>query len=456
MRPIFLLLALSVLASTATAQVIETPVPFDSAGRIVSVDQSLVTRLGLSAPAWPVTGQFAEARLYQVNTGGHTLVVTRPGGALERFSLDDARAGTLRVAFAEGIARAGRVVAEDAASTISEQARGPFVRDQMVLAAAMYGPALASLSNDGATGTGLYMLTVGGTFFALNDFARRRSVTKAQNSLTTDGALRGWAATGLATSMLNMQLSRNEAAMTVLVGGIGGSLVGYHRGRNLTHSEAQAAMTGSTLGAGAVLGTAAAAGLIGDDIGSERRAAAAVLAGGLAGYIVGPAYPRQAGYTVTAGDVSLVRLGAIIGTVAALTPFSGVNDLGMNTGSGIATIGWVGGAMIADRIAAKPFNHSIGDSRMIYLGALGGALMGTALPLMARAESAPVWMTMITGGAIAGSIATQRMMAPARDGSLIKSPSSGFSNARIEIQPEGALMAATGQRGNHSLLRIRF
>src|SRR5213075_1904238 len=106
------------------------------------------------------------------------------------------------------------------------------------------GPALASLAHDGSVGAGLYMMSVGGTFFALNDFARKRTITKSQNSLTTDGALRGWAAVGLATSMVGAHPSDVASAILALVGGIGGSAIGFNRGRNLTHSEAQAAMTG--------------------------------------------------------------------------------------------------------------------------------------------------------------------------------------------------------------------
>lgn len=456
MRSLVLLAAFAVLSAPVAAQVSETPVSFDSAGRITSVNPTLATRLGLTQPAWPVTGQFVEARLYRVSSGGHTLTVVRPGGAIDRYSLDETQTEVLRVAFAEGVNRAGRVVAEDAANVISEPARGPFVRDQMLLASIIYGPALASLTNDGAMGTGVYMLSIGGTFFGLNEFAGRRSITKAQNSLTTDGALRGWATMGLVTTMLGAELSEDGAAMTALVGGIGGSMIGFHRGSRLTNSEAQSAMTGSTVGAGAVLGTATTLGLIGEDDGDEKLASAAILAGGIAGYVAGPRYPRAAGYTVTAGDVQLVRLGAILGTMAAFTPFAEMEDIGLKTGAGILTAGWVGGALIADRIAAKPFNHSAGDSRMIYLGALGGALMGSALPTMARSESPLIWMGTITGGAILGSIATHRRMGPAREGSVMRSSSSNANSAKVQLMPENALLAATGQRGSHTLLSIRF
>jgi hypothetical protein len=452
MRRLAILAALLVLAGPATAQVTETPVPFDSSGRILSVNPPLAARLGLARPAWPVAGAFVEARLFRLSTGGHSLAVSRAGGTVDRYSLDSAQTTALRAAFAEGIARSGRVVAEDAENIIAEPARGPFVRDQMVLASVIYGPALASLSDDESFGAGLYLLSVGGTFFGLNDFARTRTITKSQNSLTTDGALRGWAAAGLTMSMLDVHLSDNGAAMTALVGGIGGSIIGFNRGRTLTNSEAQSAMTASTLGAGTALGLAVMTGMAEDN---DHAASAAVLAGGIAGYVLGPGYPRRAGYTVTAGDVSLVRLGAILGTMAAITPIVD-SDVDEKVAAGVATFGWVGGALITDQIASRPFNHSVGDSRMIGLGAFGGALVGAALPVMTESDNATFIMGSITGGAILGAFATQSMMAPPRQGGLMRTSESGAGSGRLQLQPEGLLMAATGQHGNHTLFRIRF
>ena len=307
MRSLLVLSALLLVAPvTGRAQTTETPVPFDSAGRIVSLNESLAARLGLTPPAWPVTGSFAEARLFRSSDGTHVIVVQRSNGLHDRYQLTADQTIALRAAFAAATDRVGRVVVEDAASTIAEPARGPFVRDQMVLATVMYGPALASLTNDGSTGTGAYLLSVGGTFFVLTDMAKHRSITKAQNSLATDGAIRGWAATALAADALNIDLSNHGAAMTALIGGIGGSIVGYQRGEHLTNSEAQAAMTGSTLAAGTLLGLSGTFGLANE---YNHFASAALVAGGVAGYVLGPRYPRQAGYTVTAGDISLVRLG---------------------------------------------------------------------------------------------------------------------------------------------------
>jgi hypothetical protein len=448
--PVLVLLA----AMPAAAQTVETPVAFDSAGRILSVSKSLVTRLDLAAPSWPVSGEFIEARLYSVSSGGYVMTVTRPAGTLERYPLTDAQFAGLRDAVHAALAREGKVVAEDAATVISEPARGPFVRDQMLLASIIYGPSIATLMGDDAAGSGAYLLTVGGTFFAVNQFARTRMISKAQNALTTDGALRGWAATALAVSATGTRMDGDGAALTALLGGIGGSVIGYTRGKRLTHAEAQSAMTGSTLLAGATIGLGYATGVVGED--SDQGASTAVLAGGIAGYLLGPRYPRQAPYTVTAGDVSMVRLGAILGSAAAISPTVDA-DIDPRLGVGIATAGWVAGALIADRVAAKPFNHSTSEARLVYLGALGGGLMGIAFPVMVRAESGTPYMIGFSAGALVGTAVTQNMLKPSREGSALMSPTgNGNRGAKFEFSPEGLALALAGQRGLHPVLSVRF
>ena len=73
--------------ATGGAQTTETPVPFDSAGRILSVNETLANRLGLVPPGWPVTGAFVEAKLFRSSEGGHVIVVQRTNGLNDRYQL---------------------------------------------------------------------------------------------------------------------------------------------------------------------------------------------------------------------------------------------------------------------------------------------------------------------------------------------------------------------------------
>lgn len=83
-------------ARPVAAQQIETPVAFDSAGRVRGLTPQLVSRYGLAAPAWPVQGTFVEARLFSVSGGAHVLTVERSGGTMERYSLAEAEVSAIR------------------------------------------------------------------------------------------------------------------------------------------------------------------------------------------------------------------------------------------------------------------------------------------------------------------------------------------------------------------------
>ena len=194
MRFALRLLALLMLVSTARtvmAQVIETPVPFDSAGKIRTLTPSLVARLALVAPAWPVTGDFTVARLFEVSSGGQVLVVERSDGRLERYPLSAEHGTALRFAIDAAMRTSGSPVSDERAEPVAEPARGAFVRNQMLLTWAVYGPLLAAVADDPKVGTALVLLATGASYFATTAMSRKAIVTAAQNHLTIDGAVRG-------------------------------------------------------------------------------------------------------------------------------------------------------------------------------------------------------------------------------------------------------------------------
>jgi len=83
----FLLALLLLVAPAAAAQVVETPQPFDSAGRLMAITPAIAARLQLGPPAWRVVGDYTEARLYSIGGDAYVLVVTRRDGSLERYSV---------------------------------------------------------------------------------------------------------------------------------------------------------------------------------------------------------------------------------------------------------------------------------------------------------------------------------------------------------------------------------
>ena len=440
------------------AQVIETPVPFDSAGKIRSITPALAARFALDAPVWPVQGDYSAARLYSTSTGETVLVVERRSGVIERYTLADAT--PLRSVINAALVRTGAFVAEDRSELISQPAPGAFARNQMILGALLYGPGMAALANDGKTGTALYLIGAGGTFFAVSALARDMHVTRAQDHLATDGALRGFAmANGLLLALAGDRPDRKTAAGVGLAGAVGGSIAGFQYGRRLTDAEAHAATTGSSFSALTAMGILGAVGAL-DSSSSERAVAGTAVAAGLAGYLAGPRYPRGARYVVTAGDVKILWIGAVLGTAIVLTPTVD-SDMDPKVGFAMGTAGMLGGIAVADLAWGRRYDHTMSDVFQMWLGTIAGGLLGGAAVVITDQTDAVPVMAMITAGATLGAIATHKFIRPAvaqpRSARATPlEPSRRIGAATIQLAPMNLALAAAGIRGTHPLVSVRF
>lgn len=443
------------------AQVTETPVPFDSAGKVRSLTPAFVARYELTAPAWPVTGDFAEARLYAISTGGHVLAVERRSGGIERHVLDDDAVAALRGAVDAALDRTGAAVAEAQPEVISQPARGAFVRNQMILGWILYAPLLASLTDDARTGTALYLLSIGSSYFVTSAIGKGLTVTRAQNHLATDGAFRGWGATsGLLYAFGGDSLNGKTYRGVGLLGALGGAAAGFAHGRRLTDGEAKAATTMSSFAALTTFGVAGTTGFLsGDETveGNARTTVGAAVGAGVGGYLLGPAYPRRARYAVTKGDIQLLWLGATVGVMLAMTPIV-ETDVSEQLGWGLATAGFLGGIVAGDRVFARPFDHTTSDATQVWLGALAGGLMGSALVVLAEPD-ANMGLAFVTAGAIAGMAIGHRLTAPRAVGTRLGAAPSGASRRRgasVEIDPAGLALGVAGVPGRHAFLRVTF
>lgn len=445
------------LASRLDAQVIETPIAFDSAGRVRSITPGAAMRLALVAPLWPVQGDFVAARLYAASTGGHVLVVERPSGALERYALAGAEADVLHNMINAALARTGAFVADEHSEMISQPARNTFVRNQVILSVGLYGPLLAALANDAKTGTVLYLLGAGGSYFAVTGLSRNIRVTRAQNHLATDGALRGFAAAnGLLTAFAGDVPDGKTVAGVGLAGALAGSIGGFQYGRRLTDAEAHATTSASSFAALTALGLLGATGAFESTV-SERDVAASMVATGAVGYLAGRSYPRRARYTVTAGDVDILWVGAALGAAAAVTPFVG-SDANEQAAFGAATAGMLGGMVLAERGWSRPYDHTTSDVGQIWLGTIAGGLVGAALVVLTE-PGEKMATGMVTVGAAAGALAAHSLVGPAPAGARrARRETSGASRARahIEFAPVNLALTAANVRGVHPLLKVRF
>ncbi|MFL5593790.1 MAG: hypothetical protein ACJ785_04160, partial [Gemmatimonadaceae bacterium] len=230
------------------AQVVERPVSFDSAGRVVVITPYIAERAALRAPWWPVAGEFREARLYTVTDSTYVLAVARPSGVVERYTLSAADRDAIRAI----VSRLPREVI--AART---DARNSFVRNQSLLGIFVYGPAFAgAIADNDASRVAGYLVVAGGTFFAASEISRRFVISRPQSDLAFNMG-HNIALAGLATMYLFSADDRAQSA-GALVGGLAGTGLGLRFARNMTEADAVGTGFGSDLGALIGLGVSTA------------------------------------------------------------------------------------------------------------------------------------------------------------------------------------------------------
>lgn len=457
-------LALVLPTSRADAQVRERPVAFDSAGRITVITPPLASRLGLSAPLWPVAGDYIDARLYGLDDMGasYVLVVRRQREVLERYSLDGAQRRDLALAIDRGNALVTARGGPDVVPTfISEPVRGTYVVNQTLLGAILFGPAASALIDDPAGASAAYLAVTGASFFLAANLTKTSSVSRAQNHLSWHSARRG----SVAADLLLYSATGDDGgdkgyAAATLAGGIAGDVLGFVLGAPMTDAESHGTSHGSTITAALTAGVLGAADVYGTNAGT-RVGTAAIVGAGVLGYPLGLRYVRSAPYRVTAGDVGTLVTTEYLGlaAVATLLPENS-ND---NLVYGALTAGFALGAIAGDRLLVRPFDHTESEARLVQYGAAAGALVALAGPVLAQSDNYHVIFGAATLGGILGAILTENLIEPQRASSGLgftlparKSALGRATGIDVRFSPESALLAGVGLKGNHSLLSVSF
>ncbi|MEO8620317.1 MAG: hypothetical protein ABI625_04565, partial [bacterium] len=464
MRIAFTVLATALLVTgrRAEAQIRERPVAFDSAGRVNAITPPFAARLRLSAPIWPVAGDYVDARLYAIDdtNGAYVLVVRRQREVLERYPMDAASRRELARAIEIGNALAITRGGPDAVPTfISEPVRGSFVVNQTLLGAFLFGPAASALVDEPAGGSAAYLAVTGSAFFLAANMTQSSSVSRAQNHLASHSALRGAIAADLLTYAVTGADGGRQYAGAILGGGIAGDLLGFALGEPMTDAEAHATTHGSTVMALLTTGILGTTGLFDNNTAGARTAAAAVVGAGVLGYPLGLRYARSAPYRVTAGDVSTLLTSELIGVAAAgaLVPSSSSPAFSF----GMLTTGFALGAFAGDQLFVRPFDHTESEARMVGYGSAAGALVAVAVPVLAQSGNAQVVIGTAALGGLLGAILTEQLIAPQRAGVGLGSTAPAgnvimrrTSSVDVHFAPESVLLAGMGFKGNHSIVSL--
>ncbi len=462
----FVLVAVLATGGSLRAQAVETPQPFDSAGRVTRLTPLDAARLELRPPAWRITGDFAEARLFRVTDSAYVVVVTRRSGAVERYALTAAdrdyllaRTSTLVPPELPPPTREGF---ERAAGAVTRETRIAFVRDQAILGLTVYGPAAAfAISDHDAGRLAAYLLTAGATFFGATTYARGNEITPQQNRLASHAALHlgggGWAVATL------LDADDNGTGASILVGALGGTTAGLWAGQFMTDAEVAASSFGAD--AGLVL---AGLPMIGynQEHGSvnEKTVAGGLLTAGLAGYPLGRFYARRATYHVTPGDVYSLWTAGSLGALAGLVL---VPDLDKQAGWYAMTAGFAAGLVGGDFLLVRRLDYTRGEGATLGLGTAAGALIGAGVfTLVDRdRDNDRLLAGLAAAGAIGGAALTTRLVGAQAEGALRAGHAGsaergasllGQRSSWLRWSPESLLLAAVRAPGRHAFVRVVF
>lgn len=495
-RPLRAALAALLLAAAAPgalrAQVEERPVTFDAGQRMTAITPMLAARMRLAAPAWPVTGDYREARAYAAGDA-HVLVVQKADGTLARYPLDAGQWAALQAAVAEGMRSSGNPAGEPSAYVYQEVAGTRFARKQLLYGVTVYGPLLSGFADDASSAGALYLTGAAMPSLLAIGFAREGRLLKAQTDLGMDGTLRGALLGSFAQQAIQGSDGgdRKSRAAGALVGSIALTTAGLGVGRGLTDGEAEGMIAGSNYTLGITAGLMASVGAFDEKrvwttgtyerydyqtgqyvtetysswrgrSGVSRGEWAALAGAGLAGYPLGLAYVRSTRYTVTAGDANALAVPAGIGMLLGAAAAGDTDD--ERTVWASVTGGLVVGLVAGDRLLVKPFDHTRSQGTLLRVGAVAGGVAGLILPTLSESDDARTWLASAAIGSSLGAAFAHSAWRPQRalGGALREARRDVPDDRRLagrvtwQLDPMGAAMAAALAPGRHGILSLTF
>lgn len=322
----------------------------------------------------------------------------------------------------------------------------PFVRDQALLGALVYGPSFAAtVTNDPVAFAAAYIVAGGSAYLAANQLNRDFTITPVMSAFSTSTAVRGGLA-GLALAY-GFDGDRHMRAGGIFLGSIAGTTAALLAARHMNEGEAAAATFGADL--------AALTGLAGTHIASSqpmsaRHRAPTLALAGLAGYPLGYLYANNASYRVTPGDVTTLWATAGIGATLGGAFVASGHPSSASVATALAA-GGIAGVIAGDRFLVRRYDHAPFDGQLVIAGSVAGGLMGAGVAALTGASHervSPAMAVLTAAGGIGGLLWTEHYLGNHAD--------AGRRLGRVEISPSGILAAAAGAPGTYSLLHITF
>ncbi|MBK6291830.1 MAG: hypothetical protein IPF59_08740 [Ignavibacteria bacterium] len=397
---------------------VETQIPFDESGKIVTLTYSQNKKIQLiDRPE-----SFVEARLFSQSDSVFVLEILRKNGSetlRERkvITTSELRAIRVRVGtYLELYADADFLRPPDVDTP--EYIPSSFEIDQSGRSALLWGSTLWSLfyygtaatfalgltdeGSSGATAAAVYLITGGLGYLAPALATKNAPVTEGAVTLSLggmfQGAIHGWLVAGLVGG--DEVSERVGFGLSVLTG-VSESIAGYVIGTNTNIQEGHASVINTTEFYGMATGGLLAFAIMGEGLEGDatiRLASGMALAGTVGGIFVGNALGQHQHFTPT--DASVYAVSALLGItlpIAFLTAVS-PSDLNVRVASGLTVVGAVGGLFIGNQLV-KGLDYRGVDGTGLVLGTFAGGLIGFGVGLLTE-ESQITPITSWAGAAL--------------------------------------------------------
>lgn len=467
-------------AARLGAQVREQPVAFDSAGRVLVLSSAVADSAGLRAPMWPVTGSFVDARLYKQTDGGYIVAARRSDETVDRYSISLEQFAAIRSALSGSVASPPvRVIPPPpvvARPVVIAPAAPPrpfgwdpggrsFANGQVLLATTVYGPALGnaavSVIDDPLTRYVAWFGTIGASLYMAARAANNPDISFAQSIASNHAGLHGAAiGAGVTYMVVGDKLEGDDDGAAygagIFAGGVGGALAGYYAGKTMTSAEAAASAFGADVGLLIAAASVASRDRFENDW--DRSSAGTLIVGTLAGYVVGPLYPKLAPQDITVGDVVALSAPAVTGILAASAIIASGGEDRFDDQANLLSVGMVAGLAAGHFLIARPRDHTVSEAGVLLAASLGGAYAGTLLGATGEnGDSDTRKLTLATvGSAAAIFILESRMPRAVRREPMRRVGEARQRSLKAQLDPMAGALVAGGAPGNHAFLKITF
>jgi len=373
MKNYFLGFSLLLISTLALGQTMETPVSFDSSGKILEWDRKMEAKAGL----FPEGPDFDRALLWKADSAYILEFFSSKGRVRKPLTL--AGLDSLKVSVDAFLAGQGRQYG------LNQEGRGDLLWWQIPLSLGWYGPAVVAIADpdNSSVGTGLYLTSAAATYYIPFLLTKNSQITPAQAHMSIAYGFSGIFAGGALSALLGVDDYRGYCGI-MLGTSISGQISGFSWGKNFTKPQAQIISQYSDFG---MVDLPLFIGVLANDP-DEKLVSAAALAGMGCGTYLGHRIANgkdiSEGEPVISETSGLTGMGTGIGLYVALAGKDSIGDLDLSGRAMCAVMlaGNAGGLYLGHKLS-KGYNFTKGDGLIVEGATYGGALLGAGIGFFA-------------------------------------------------------------------------